>query len=64
MRQIAALYIYENELYAIEGTGKMVREALENAARFFEMCSGELVRSDPAPSRCKARSTEGTLPAP
>jgi 2',3'-cyclic-nucleotide 2'-phosphodiesterase/3'-nucleotidase len=41
VRQIAGLYIYENELYAIEGTGKMVREALENAARFFETCSGD-----------------------
>ncbi len=41
VRQIAALYIYENELYAIEGNGKMVREALENAARFFETCSGD-----------------------
>ena len=41
VRQIAALYIYENELYAIEGNGKMVRAALENAARFFETCSGD-----------------------
>lgn len=41
VRQIAALYVYENELYAIEGTGKMVREALENAARYFQTCSGD-----------------------
>ena len=41
VRQIAALYVYENELYAIEGTGKMVREALENAARYFQACSGD-----------------------
>jgi 2',3'-cyclic-nucleotide 2'-phosphodiesterase / 3'-nucleotidase len=41
VRQIAALYVYENELYTIEGTGKMVREALENAARYFQMCSGD-----------------------
>jgi 2',3'-cyclic-nucleotide 2'-phosphodiesterase / 3'-nucleotidase len=41
VREIAALYVYENELYAIEGTGKMVREALENAARYFEICSGD-----------------------
>jgi 2',3'-cyclic-nucleotide 2'-phosphodiesterase/3'-nucleotidase len=40
VRQIAALYVYENELYAIDGTGKMVREALENAARYFQTCSG------------------------
>jgi 2',3'-cyclic-nucleotide 2'-phosphodiesterase/3'-nucleotidase len=41
VREIAALYVYENELYAIEGTGKMVREALENAARYFHTCSGD-----------------------
>jgi len=35
VRQIAALYPYDNELLAIEGTGGMVKEALENAARFF-----------------------------
>jgi 2',3'-cyclic-nucleotide 2'-phosphodiesterase/3'-nucleotidase len=35
VRQIAALYPYDNELEAIEGTGKMVKDALENAARFF-----------------------------
>jgi 2',3'-cyclic-nucleotide 2'-phosphodiesterase (5'-nucleotidase family) len=40
-RQIASLYIYENELYAIEGTGRMVKDALENAARFFLSCSGD-----------------------
>jgi len=33
--QIAALYPYDNELLVIEGTGKMVKVALENAARFF-----------------------------
>jgi len=40
VRQIAALYVYENQLYAIEGTGKMVRQALENAARYYNTCSG------------------------
>jgi 2',3'-cyclic-nucleotide 2'-phosphodiesterase/3'-nucleotidase len=50
VRQIAALYLYENELYAIEGTGKMVKDALENAARYFttcpdQTCSGSLVNS-------------------
>ncbi|HEV2688879.1 MAG TPA: 5'-nucleotidase C-terminal domain-containing protein, partial [Bryobacteraceae bacterium] len=39
VRQIAALYIYDNQLYAVEGSGKMVREALENAARYFQTCS-------------------------
>jgi 2',3'-cyclic-nucleotide 2'-phosphodiesterase/3'-nucleotidase len=38
VRQIAALYIYDNELYAIRGNGKMVREALENAARYYREC--------------------------
>ena len=35
VRQIAALYPYDNELLTIEGTGKMVKDALENAARYF-----------------------------
>uniref|UniRef100_Q029I8 2',3'-cyclic-nucleotide 2'-phosphodiesterase n=1 Tax=Solibacter usitatus (strain Ellin6076) TaxID=234267 RepID=Q029I8_SOLUE len=35
VRQIAALYPYDNELFGIEGTGKMVKDALENAARYF-----------------------------
>jgi 2',3'-cyclic-nucleotide 2'-phosphodiesterase/3'-nucleotidase len=38
VRQIAALYLYDNELYAIDGNGKMVKDALENAARFFNTC--------------------------
>ena len=33
--------VYDNELYAIEGTGRMVKEALENAARYFVSCAGE-----------------------
>lgn len=49
VRQVAALYLYDNELYVIEGNGKMLREALENAARYFKTCadascaSGELI---------------------
>ena len=39
VRQIAALYLYDNELYAIEGNGAMVKSALENAAKFFNTCS-------------------------
>ncbi|MBM3747716.1 MAG: hypothetical protein FJW34_18165, partial [Acidobacteria bacterium] len=38
IRQIAALYTYENDLYALEGNGAMVKEALEVAARFFRSC--------------------------
>ncbi len=41
VRQIAALYIYDNQLYAIEGTGKMIHDVLENAARYFQTCSGD-----------------------
>jgi len=41
VREIAALYLYDNDLYVIEGNGKMVREALENAARYFLTCSGD-----------------------
>ncbi|HYI94172.1 MAG TPA: 5'-nucleotidase C-terminal domain-containing protein [Bryobacteraceae bacterium] len=39
IRQVAALYLYDNELYAIEGTGKMVRDALENSAGYFKSCA-------------------------
>ncbi len=38
VREMAALYIYDNELYAVEGNGRMVREALENAARYYLSC--------------------------
>ncbi|HUQ91408.1 MAG TPA: 5'-nucleotidase C-terminal domain-containing protein [Bryobacteraceae bacterium] len=38
VREVAALYIYDNELYLVEGNGKMLREALENAARYYRSC--------------------------
>ena len=38
VRELASLYIYDNELYAIEGDGQMVKDALENAARFYLPC--------------------------
>ena len=47
VRQIAALYVYDNELYAIEGTGKMVKDALENAARYFVSCNGAACATPP-----------------
>jgi 2',3'-cyclic-nucleotide 2'-phosphodiesterase/3'-nucleotidase len=47
VRQIAALYPYDNELYAVEGNGKMVKDALENAARYYLSCAG--VRCSQAP---------------
>jgi 2',3'-cyclic-nucleotide 2'-phosphodiesterase/3'-nucleotidase len=40
VRQIAALYPYDNDLYVVEGNGKMVKDALENAARYFLSCEG------------------------
>lgn len=39
VRQVAALYLYDNTLVAIQGNGKMVRDALENAATYFLPCS-------------------------
>lgn len=48
VRQLAALYIYDNELYALEGTGRMVREALENAARYFTSCGDPACETGPS----------------
>jgi 2',3'-cyclic-nucleotide 2'-phosphodiesterase/3'-nucleotidase len=47
VRQIASLYVYENELYAIEGTGKLIKDALENSARYYLSCSGESCSKGP-----------------
>lgn len=41
VRDLAALYLYDNTLYAVEGTGRMVREALENSARYYLTCDGD-----------------------
>jgi 2',3'-cyclic-nucleotide 2'-phosphodiesterase/3'-nucleotidase len=51
VRQIAALYLYDNELYAIEGNGRMVREALENAARYFTGCADPACNQGPGINR-------------
>lgn len=51
VRQIAALYPYDNELYTIEGTGKMVKDALENAARYYLSCSGARCGETPRVNR-------------
>jgi 2',3'-cyclic-nucleotide 2'-phosphodiesterase/3'-nucleotidase len=51
IRQIAALYPYDNELYAIEGTGKMVKDALENAARYYLSCEGAKCGQGPLVNR-------------
>jgi 2',3'-cyclic-nucleotide 2'-phosphodiesterase/3'-nucleotidase len=47
VRQLAALYPYDNELYVVEGTGRMVKEALENAARYFRSCAGSACGKGP-----------------
>jgi 2',3'-cyclic-nucleotide 2'-phosphodiesterase/3'-nucleotidase len=52
-RELAALYVYDNELYAVLGTGRMVREALENAARYFRTC--------PDPSCARGPLVDGSV---
>jgi 2',3'-cyclic-nucleotide 2'-phosphodiesterase/3'-nucleotidase len=47
VRQIAALYPYDNELYVVEGNGRMVKDALENAARYFRSCTGDACGKGP-----------------
>ncbi|MEO7653808.1 MAG: 5'-nucleotidase C-terminal domain-containing protein [Bryobacteraceae bacterium] len=47
VRQIASLYVYENELYTIEGDGKMLKDALENAARYYLSCARESCGTGP-----------------
>jgi 2',3'-cyclic-nucleotide 2'-phosphodiesterase/3'-nucleotidase len=51
VRQIAALYPYDNELYLIEGNGKMVKDALENAARYYLSCEGARCSEPPLINR-------------
>jgi len=53
-RALAALYVYDNELYAIEGDGRMVREALENAALFYRTCPEPSCSRGPLIDRAKA----------
>jgi len=38
VRRLAALYPFDNDLCLIEGTGQMVKDALENSARYFLQC--------------------------
>ena len=38
VREMASLYVFDNELYTVEGDGRMLRAALENSARFFLTC--------------------------
>jgi 2',3'-cyclic-nucleotide 2'-phosphodiesterase/3'-nucleotidase len=48
VREIAAIYVYDNELYIIEGNGRMVKDALENAARYFLACTRDDCSNNPA----------------
>jgi len=41
VRQLAGLYLYDNTLYTLQGNGRMVREALENSARFYRTCADD-----------------------
>jgi 2',3'-cyclic-nucleotide 2'-phosphodiesterase/3'-nucleotidase len=54
VRELASLYLYDNELYAVEGDGRMVREALENAARFFRTCPEPTCATGPLVDRSVA----------
>jgi len=47
VRQIASLYLYDNELYAIDGDGKLVKDVLENSARFYLSCAAETCSKGP-----------------
>ena len=54
VRQIAALYPYDNDLYVIEGNGKMVKDALENSARYYLSCEGARCSQLPLTNRAVA----------
>ncbi len=41
VRQLAALYPYENTLVVVEGDGQMLKDALEHSARYFLTYSGQ-----------------------
>jgi hypothetical protein len=45
------LYPYDNELYAVEGDGRMVKAALENSARYYLSCRDALCAQGPLINR-------------
>lgn len=53
VREIAALYLYDNELYAIEGNGAMVKAALENSARYYLACKEPTCSTGPLTDRSR-----------
>ena len=51
VRELAGLYVYDNELYAVEADGRILRQALENAARYFRSCPEPTCASGPLVDR-------------
>lgn len=53
VRQIAALYVYDNELYAVEGTGQTIKDALENSAAYYFRCPDAACSTGPLTNRSR-----------
>jgi 2',3'-cyclic-nucleotide 2'-phosphodiesterase/3'-nucleotidase len=53
VRQIAALYLYDNELYAVEGTGQTIKDALENSAAYYLQCPDAACSTGPLTNRSR-----------
>ncbi|MFN0166185.1 MAG: bifunctional metallophosphatase/5'-nucleotidase [Bryobacteraceae bacterium] len=51
VRQIAALYLYENELYAVEGTGQLVKDVLEYSSGYYLQCPDAVCSQGPLINR-------------
>jgi 2',3'-cyclic-nucleotide 2'-phosphodiesterase/3'-nucleotidase len=51
VRQIASVYVYDNELFAIEGTGETVKAALENSAAYYLRCPEPTCSTGPLTNR-------------
>jgi 2',3'-cyclic-nucleotide 2'-phosphodiesterase/3'-nucleotidase len=54
VRELAGLYVYDNELYAVEANGRILRAALENAARYFRTCPDPSCATGPLVDRSVA----------
>lgn len=53
VRQIAALYLYDNELFAVEGTGRTIKSALENSAAYYYRCPDAACSTGPLTNRSR-----------
>jgi 2',3'-cyclic-nucleotide 2'-phosphodiesterase/3'-nucleotidase len=51
VRQLAAVYLYDNELFAVEGTGQTIKSALENAAAYYRQCPDAACSTGPLTDR-------------